>query len=641
MMTEVTTKRIITRLGTGLFSILIVLILGAIISNQNIDSTHNLQKTFLPERVTKQTVSVYEALLTPISESKQLFPCSERSKLYLTDLISAYEGINYENSVRRLNQTWEATVLAKNSSCTSFPFVLNTAYKTKSEIKNGNTEPETFIKSMLAQNISWNASVFCMYANINQNKYLIGKPNAQCLGANPSVRPNDDQQLVINRLAPILRIAENRRFRLPEGSRLDRSLGLDFELQVTLDKYLQNLDSISFNSKSDQLKFAKNLRTAAIVILDADTSKLVAVACLGEDCNKKEQANLGLFAGTSIEAPPASTAKLLYALSIAELSKDTADLLPLEIKTSGQLDHQVSKRNEWWEKQVICDDKKTSVCKIPITAANWASDLGLNINCEPNPSLKCGRSSLFSSLGIPEFNPALGRLLVNYSKQGPTLDKNNLTKTFLKWNDYEALRRGELSNHSASNAERTSLVVQSVIGAGNNRVTALGLAQLSAGIYQAATKGVIYNPTIFDSDPVILTNSVNKTSPKIVLKGMQKVIQPAEKKWVGDGTARAAFVRSFGFDCSNDCPLYAKTGTVSTQDSVYAGTTLLTAIVRTDDLSVNLLGLNSSKKKNLALGIIFRPKKPGGPHYASNLGMGIIKAYVKNNRYENNPSLSR
>jgi hypothetical protein len=641
MMPAVTTKRIIIRLGTGLLSILIVLILGAVISNHNIDSTHNLQKTFLPERVTKQTVSVYEALLAPISESTYLFPCSERSKLYLTDLISAYERINYENSVKRLNQTWEATVLGKNSSCNTFPFALNTAYKTKSEIQNGNTKPETFIKSKLAQNITWNASVFCVYANINKSKYLIGKPNTQCLGTNSGVRLNDEQQLVIERLEPILRIAENRRFRLPQGSRLDRSLGLDFELQVILDRYLQNLENSRAKFKSDQLTFTNNLRTAAIVILDADTSKLVAVACLGEDCNKKEQVNLGLYAGTGIEAPPASTAKLLYALSIAELNHDTAEILPLEIKTSGQLDTKVSKRNEWWEKQAICDAKKISICKIPITTANWASNLGLNINCEPKPSLKCGRSSLFSPLGIPEFNPTLGRVLVNYSKKGPTLDKDNLTKTFLRWDDYEGLRRGELRNNLISNTERTSLVVQSVIGAGNNRITALGLAQLSAGIYQAATKEIIFEPTIFDIDPVILTNSVNKTAPKIVLKGMQKVIQPAEKKWVGDGTARAAFVRSFGIDCSNDCPIYAKTGTVSTQDSAYGGTTLLTAMVRTDDLSVNFLGLGSSKKRNLAIGIIYRPQKPGGPHYASNLGMEIIKAYVKHNQYENDSTLSR
>lgn len=631
MMQAVTTKRVITRLGFGLLSVLIALIIGSVIANKNMDTVNTPLKTFLPERVVQQAVAIYQALLVPIADTQFLFPCSERSKLYLIDLISANEGINSEKSERRLNQIWEATVLVKKSSCTTFPFAVTTAYKTKSAIESENVEPETFIKSMLAQNISWNTSVFCIYAKINQGKYLIGKPNPQCLGSKPGTRPNAEQQSIIERLAPILNIAENRRFRLSQGMRLDNTLALDFKLQVTLDKYLQNLDNSEGSSKSSLLKFKNNLRTASVVILDADTSELLAVACLGEDCNKKELRNLGLFAGTGIEAPPASTAKLLYALSIAELNQDAVKILPLEIKTSGQLDNQVSKRNEWWEKQAICDSDKIFNCKIPIGAVNWASNLGWNNNCGIKPSMKCGRSSLFTSLGIPEFNPTLGRLLVNYSKQGPSLDKENLSKSFLRWDEYEALRNGQGTPNSALSNDRTSLVVQSVIGAGNNRTTALGLAQLSAGIYQADSNGIIFDPTIFENDTAIIYKSKNMEAPKIVLQGMQKVIQPAEKKWVGDGTARAAFVRAFAKECPSDCPLYAKTGTVSTQDSAYAGTTLLTAVVRTDLLSTKVLGLDTFRKRNLALGVIFRPQKPGGPHYASNLGMGIIKEYIQNN----------
>jgi hypothetical protein len=176
--------------------------------------------------------------------------------------------------------------------------------------------------------------------------------------------------------------------------------------------------------------------------------------------------------------------------------------------------------------------------------------------------------------------------------------------------------------------------VQSVIGAGNNRVSALGLAQLSAAIYQADSRGVIYEPTIFDTQPVVLS-STKKISPRVVMLGMQKAVQPAEKQWIGDGTARSAFIGAFGKDCPGDCPVYAKTGTVSMQDPVFAGTTLLTVLVRSEALDNALTRANNPHRKNLAIGVIFRPKKPGGPHYASNLGMRLVKNYMNDYEYGN------
>ena len=639
-MTTVTTQRVLTRLGIGLFSVIGAFLIGAIVAQEHLVGRDDNYKIFFPERIAIQAGAVYKELQKPITDGEFSFPCSQRSRQFLADLISAHENMDQERALRRLNQLWSAAASTMNPACSSFPYVLSYAYKAKDTAPSVTGEPLVLMKSLLSQNINWDAPIFCLYVKSGEKHFLVGKLHTHCLGSHPIEHLKIDQKQILDRLTPLLSIAENRKFRLPKGKRIDHNLSLDLDIQVKLDHFLENLETQNGGINAKYIDFTKNLHTAAIVILDADSSKLLAAACLGEDCNTQEQKKLGLFAAASIEVPPASTAKLLFALAIADLYPNVSGVLPLELKTSGQLDNQVSKRNEWWEKQAICDSDRTSSCRVPLAAATWASEIGWNKNCGTAPSAECGRSSLFSSLGIPEFNPSTGRLLLNYSKAGASIDKANLTRPLMRWAEYEALRNGKRTRESAAKVPRTSLVVQSVIGAGNNRVSALGLAQLSAAIYQADSKGVIYEPTIFDTQPVVLS-STKKISPRVVMLGMQKAVQPAEKKWVGDGTARSAFIGAFGKDCPGDCPVYAKTGTVSMQDPVFAGTTLLTALVRSEAFDNTLTRANNPPRKNLAIGVIFRPKKPGGPHYASNLGMRLVKNYMNDYKYDNATSNPR
>jgi hypothetical protein len=632
-MTKVTTQRVLMRLGIGLLSIVVALVIGAIAAKEQIETRESGSKIFFPQRIAVQAGAVYQALHKPIADETVPFPCDSRYRQFLADLIAANETLNEEDALRRLHQLWNAAASAEKPTCSTFPYVLSTAYKAKATSPNASGDISILMKSLLAQNINWNSSIFCLYVKIDEKNYLAGKPNMQCLGSHPSAHPNADQRRIIEKLAPLITVIENRKFRLPKGKRIDKTLSLDLNLQLLLDSFLENLNVQDHDARAKRIDFLKNLRTAAVVILDADSSKLLAAACIGADCNTKDQKHLGLFAAASVEAPPASTAKLLFALAIADQNQGASEILPLELKTSGQLDNNVSKRNEWWEKQAICDGDKPSNCAVPLATASWASDIGWNKNCRIKPSSACGRSSLFSPLGIPEFNPVLGRLLVHYSRDGASIDVDNLKKPVLRWADYEAIRNGKKIAESNEKLPPTSLVVQSVIGAGNNRVSALGLAQLSAAIYQAHSTGVIYETTVFDTQMTVLS-STKKTSPTVVLHGMQKAVQPAEKKWTGDGTARAAFIGAFGMDCPKHCPVYAKTGTVSTQDSVFAGTTLLTAIVKSESFDKTLLKTSNPSRKNLAIGVIFRPKTPGGPHYASNLGMQFVKHYIHGQKYE-------
>jgi len=172
--------------------------------------------------------------------------------------------------------------------------------------------------------------------------------------------------------------------------------------------------------------------------------------------------------------------------------------------------------------------------------------------------------------------------------------------------------------------EKTSLVIQSVIGAGDSRTTSLGLAMLSAGIYESSRQGRIRDTNLFR-----INNNNSHDLPtntgKAVLNGMRKVTMSSEKNWIGVGTAHTAFMNTFGISCTDDCPIFAKTGTVSQQDKVYAGTTLFTAIVLSDQLNKKIGRETKDTKKNIAIGVITKAKQNGGEHFASKLGMQLIK----------------
>jgi hypothetical protein len=166
--------------------------------------------------------------------------------------------------------------------------------------------------------------------------------------------------------------------------------------------------------------------------------------------------------------------------------------------------------------------------------------------------------------------------------------------------------------------------VQSVIGAGDNRTTSLGLAMLSAGIYGSSQQGRIRQTSLFQTNDVN-SKDLPQNIGRAVLYGMQKVATPSEKNWVGDGTANGAFINAFGIACKDDCPVFAKTGTVSQQDKIYAGTTLFTAISLNDALSKEMGRELKIKQKNIAIGVVCKAKQRVGEHLASKLGMLIIK----------------
>jgi hypothetical protein len=217
--------------------------------------------------------------------------------------------------------------------------------------------------------------------------------------------------------------------------------------------------------------------------------------------------------------------------------------------------------------------------------------------------------------------------LLTSDKKGIFLNEKLLSGPFLDWKEYDSIRQGKSKPSNYRKLESTSLLVQSVIGAGNNRVSSLGLAMLSSGLYQSAKFGKINEVSLF-TGPDLPTKEIPSSSPagKVVLNGMQKVAMPAEKGWSGDGTANAAFKLAFDRTCSENCPIYAKTGTVTYQDRVYGGTTLFSSTVNISELAKQLnTSQNKSDQRNYSIGLIAHPKKRVAVHQASRLGMLIIK----------------
>jgi hypothetical protein len=306
-------------------------------------------------------------------------------------------------------------------------------------------------------------------------------------------------------------------------------------------------------------------------------------------------------------------------------------MLALQIKTSGELGDQVSKRNEWWERQAICDPKKTGVsCPVTKDVIDYSRAIGWNQECSSKASLLCGTSNIYDVLGLSKFSPTSGRALINADKKGYYFNEKLLNHPAIPWDEYEAIRSGKISSKDHKGLESTSMLVQSVIGAGDNRVTSLGLAMLASGIYQSAILGKISDARLFkieSSSPPYSTTS--SPAAQNILQGMQKVMTAPEPGWQGEGTSYSAFKFAFGTHCGANCPIYGKTGTVSSKDKSHAGSTLFTAIVKEKELKSSFAVKSSNNNhRTLSIGVICKPNKKNVGHQASKLGLLITKEII-------------
>lgn len=632
-MTETSSKRITKRFQSGLIIAIVIIFIGGLVNYRFNQFEINKQGVFKPINLISQTQIVYESLHEPYNPSNEnVFECNNKYHAILSEKISKALNINLLDAQKKLNQSW-TNLKSKNNriSCDSFREALNNALKINNEQSQDKTNINEQIKLLLTQNLNWNNQILCIYAKDRDGSFLLSGSQSSCRSIQLSLSDDSNSRKTLkNGIQPILAIAKNRAKEINKGTSKLLTLTIDSSLQNLFNKFIDCPNNSNDCDVAIKNAF-QDVDYATFALLDADTSEVLSIGCYGLLCNKAPYADLGFLRGAYIEAPPASIAKLFFSYNISKSNLVSGQELALQIKTSGELDNKVSKRNEWWERQAICDGNKRALnCTIPKDTSDYAKIVGLNQNCDNLHNKDCGIGNILNPLDIAQFNPTIGRLLVSIGQNSYYLDDKKLRSNFITWNDYDQIREGKLRvNREKMNAlDNTSLAIQSVIGAGNNRITSLGVAKIASAVFQGAQSGQVLNLKLF-KETEVKKFLVSKEASQAVLNGMQKVVTPAEKNWEGAGTASKAFKTVFNTNCSNDCPLYAKTGTVSMKDIHYSGTTLFSAILNKKKLTKLLNDKEVSDKRNYAIGIISHANKKDVEHKASKLGMLLVKNIVE------------
>lgn len=625
-------NRIHIRFLNGVMAIAALLILGFLTQSLKKQFEIDANGVFVPISIIEQSETLYKALLTEAPINSVKFPCGDRIQRILSEKISAEEKISPEKATNKLAYLWsEYKNSGTNHSCKNFPEIVDAGYLLKKSLQHDSrVSLKTQARQLYSQNLIWNSQIYCVYGKDDVGKFLLYGKSAICDAATLPPPQNTAERINLKDfLAPILSLSRNRAENLKSVEISHQSITLDPKLQLLL-QGIEGCNAPDAQCPAELASLLKDVDYATFTLMDATNREVLASGCYGPVCKSKSKFISTAMAGMSIESPPASTEKLLYAYAIAKENKSLHKELALQIKTSGELDGQVSKRNEWWERQAICNPKTAnSSCGIPNEVVNFAKTIGWEQNCSSAPSLLCGNSNLLNVIGLKDFSPTSGRVLVDVDKKGFYINEQLLRRTYLTWSEYDAIRSGKSTAKNYKSLESTSLAIQSVIGAGNNRTTSLGLTMLASGIYQSAINGKISEASLFKKKGVKLTESfTSSTAAQAVLTGMQKVMTPAEPGWTGDGTASGAFRFAFGKTCDSNCPIYSKTGTVSFKDKNHSGTTLFTSIIKENELRKFLGKDQNGNGRILALGVICQPKKSNTGHHASKLGLLITKEIV-------------
>ena len=233
------------------------------------------------------------------------------------------------------------------------------------------------------------------------------------------------------------------------------------------------------------------------MLIDPLTSKILGIKCLGSFCSENGMDRLGDLATLTVRSPPASISKIFFGLGIASEGKVDSFELTNQLKTSGSNENLSGKRNEWWERAAICDDsveKKT--CMTLVHTSYFANMLGFSTTCTNNLvfgttekfhqafDLSCGRVSIIADGHEVDtyISPFLGYLP---TQDGLYLNERGIAE-FLSWDKYNKYR-DDSSESIVGNDRRlgnTSQIIQTSIGGGNSRVSALGVASTIANLSQ-------------------------------------------------------------------------------------------------------------------------------------------------------------
>lgn len=573
---------------------------------------------FTPEQRIREVIAAGSALQSsPASEGAAeralAPPCDGRALQVLRAHLMA--SLN-EDAAQAERQIQRAAAQNAWTDCAHFTQAF---HKAMAMTLGGHFSPGS-VKEALTEDVTWNRRVPCLLGGNPAQPVLLAGPPMHCglqVALNPlSTLPatSSFRQQAASMASTATMAAISGRWSPTQA----QWITLQPTLQAPLDAWTACIQAQSCPHMPELL----HLRNAAIVVLDAQAGTVLATWCHGSACQRAQQQGPGVLPATLVEAPPASTAKLLFAMAIAAQNNTDPQILQRQIKTSGQNDASVSKRNEWWEKQAICADLPGQRCQLPIQTRQVADGFGWNAHCSPS-SPACGRWGLLQA-DHPELMPGhLGRLaLGKWPDAGAVM---------LDWKSYDDIRQGKRKPDGARHYANTSLAIQAVIGAGNSRVSALGLAALPMQIWRLSKGMPATVPSLLSSPapaPLPLLAKQWRDAATTVLAGMRKVVQAAEPGWQGAGTAAPAWLREMKKPCDAPCGVWAKTGTVGKSDKVFGGTTTFAALVDADEWG-QWSGKNPPhelKNKTLAIGVVAMPDaRAPRMHDASYVGMSAIR----------------
>ena len=573
---------------------------------------------FTPEQRIREVIAAGSALQSPppengAAERAQVLPCDGRALQVLQAHLMASLQVDAARAQQQIARA------ASQNAWTDCPHFTQAFHKAI-QMTLGGPFSAASVKEALTEDVSWDRRVPCLLGGSDEQPLLLAGHPMHC-GLQGALSPLSSlpatssfrQQAASLASAATMAAVSGRWSPTPS-----QRISLQPALQAPLDAWSACIQAQACPQTPELL----HVRDAALVVLDAQTGTLLATWCHGTACQRAQQQGPGVLPATLVEVPPASTAKLLFAMAIAADKGSDAALLQKQIKTSGQNDGSVSKRNEWWEKQAICDDAPGQRCRIPGQTRQIAEGLGWNAHCKP-ASPGCGRWGLLQAERPDVLPGQIGRL---------ALDKlPDAGAAMLDWKRYDEIRQGKRKPEGARAYANSSLAIQAVIGAGDSRISALGLAALPMQIWRlsqglpAALPSVLSTPA---PAPLPPPDKAWRQAASTVLGGMRKVVQPAEAGWQGAGTAAPAWLREMKKPCDGACGVWAKTGTVGKSDKVFGGTTTFAALLDTQEWGQwgGQEPPEALKNKVLSIGVLAMPDARGPRmHDASFLGMSAIR----------------
>lgn len=558
-----------------------------------------------------------KALDAPVKTTHKL-PCEGRPLAVLKVRLMSSLGLTQNEANERILLATQAT--DRWSDCSGFLQAFQSAIQLTARTSVPSALTSITVTQQLSEDVTWSRTSPCFLGySAGQTLLLSGNPlncgKPQELTSLSALGSDTSYSRLANGVAKASSMAAVTGKLSHVGA---STFTLNAQMQQRFDAWSACLDTPPCTQHPELQK----LRDVSVVIIDAASGSILATWCHGKTCQKAAAAGPGAIAATLLEAPPASTAKLLFALGLAAHGRVDPQMLQNQIKTSGQNDTRVSKRNEWWEKQAICDSDKNHRCDVPSQTRVISDAFGFNRQCQ-SAGPNCGRIGLVSANMVSLVPGLMGRLAIAANIERPP--------KMIDWENYDHIRQGKKKPDSGSAYTATSMAIQAVIGAGDSRVSALGLAALPMQIWRLAHDKKPVLPFVMapPDDSVLLPASPKDWSraAKTVLGGMRQAVEPAKADWQGAGTISAAFINEMKKPCMRHCGVWGKTGTVSQKDPGFAGSSLFAGLVDTLEFSNWRGDVPSFPLVHgiFSIGVIAIPEKGSPPfHAASHTAMAVL-----------------